>query len=100
MEALHQLPARREPPRKFPEGLVLLEPLWIVRISARLTVLVMQVLVTGKEPQAIANHRTAKRRRGVVIPAALVPAVQDTSEIDRKSLGLTGQAAGLPVVRN
>ena len=75
MEALDQLPAWCQSPGELPEDLVLLVGPRERRVGPGLTVVVAQVLVSGEEPQAIADNRAAKVRREVAIPDALVPAL-------------------------
>ena len=67
VKALHQLQARREPPRELREDLVLLVGPGECRIGAGLAVVVAQVLVSGEEPQPIAHDRTAEVRREVAV---------------------------------
>src|SRR6267142_2227846 len=74
VEALHQLHARREPPRELRENLVLLVRPRERRVRTRLTVVVAQVLVSREKPEAVANHRTAEIRREVTETGALIPA--------------------------
>src|SRR4030081_1181423 len=74
VEALHQLHARREPPRELPENLVLLVGSRERRVRARLTVIVAQVLVSGEKPEPVANNRAAEICREITEPGALVPA--------------------------
>ena len=76
VEALKQLQAGRESPRELREDLVLLVGPRKCRVGSRLTVVVAQVLVSGKEPQPIANHRAAEVRRDVAVPDALVAALR------------------------
>ena len=56
VEALNQLPARRQTPRELREDLVLLVFPRQLGIGARLTVGVAKMLVSGEEPQSIANR--------------------------------------------
>ena len=74
VHALNQLPARSQLPRELREDLVLLVGPRELRIGARLTVVVAQILVSREEPQPIANRRTAEVRREVTVPGALVAA--------------------------
>src|SRR5439155_1765375 len=75
VKALNQLPRRSQSPRELREDLVLLVGSREIRIAAWLTVVVAQILVSRKEPQPIANNRTAEARREVAVPGALVPAL-------------------------
>src|SRR5258708_25681492 len=74
VETLHQLHARREPPRELRENLVLLVGPRERRVRARLTVIVAQVLISGEKPEPVANNRTAEIRREVTETGSLVPA--------------------------
>src|SRR5204862_2477764 len=96
MNALHQPPRRREIPCQLAEGLVLVVDSRKRRIGRRLTVVVAQVLIATKKPQAIPNRRTAAVSGEVAIPVALVSAL---SLRKRANDRLTRQAGRLPVVR-
>ena len=85
VKALHQLQAWSQPPRELREDLVLLVGPRECRVGARLTVVVAQVLVSRKEPQPIANDRTAEVRREVAVPDALVPALSAGRGRDTRS---------------
>src|ERR671924_824501 len=78
VDALHQSPAGSELPGKLREDLVLLVGPGESRIRPWLTIVVAQVLVTGKEPQAIAKDRTAHVCREITVPGAFVAAFQLT----------------------
>src|SRR5207249_1813648 len=60
-----------------------------------------QILVSRKEPQPIANNRTAEARREVAVPGALVPALpfRGLRSIQCEQYRLAGQAGRLPVIR-
>ena len=60
VKTLHQLQARLQVPRELREDLVLFVSSWELRVGARLTVVVPQVLIAAKEPESIATHRTAR----------------------------------------
>src|ERR1700694_357115 len=63
MNALNQLPARTQFPRELRKDLVLLVLSWQARIGAWLAVVVAQILISRKEPQSLADSRSAKARR-------------------------------------
>ena len=99
MDALNELPARRDLPGELRQGLVLLVRPRESRIAARLTVVVAKNLVARK------NHSRSARMglprlvvkspylaRGI---AALTPVGVGNWKLDR----LTGESGGLPVVR-
>ena len=69
VKALNQLPGRSQLPRELREDLVLLVGPRECRIGAGLAVVVAQILVSGEEPQPIANSRTAEVRREVAVPS-------------------------------
>ena len=98
VKALHQLPARSQAPGELREDLVLLVFPRKVRIGAWLTVGVAKVLVSGEEPQSIANHRAAEAGREVTIPLALVAGLQVPCTGDRSDR-LARQRAVCAVVR-
>ena len=98
VKALHQLPARSQAPGELREDLVLLVLPRKIRIGARLTVGVAQALVSGEEPQPIANDRAAEAGREVAVLRALVAAVQLPRRVVREPHRLAGQRGGLPVV--
>ena len=97
VNALHQLPARGEPPRQLGENLVLLVGPRECRVDPGLTGIVTKMLIAAEEPQPIVNHRSAEVRRHV---AVLVPLV---SGFPRGRQGtkhrLTCQTRCLSVVR-
>ena len=99
MEALKQLQAWRQPPRELAEHLVLFVSPRKRRSGSRLTIVVAQVLVSGKEPQPIGYSRAAKIGGEVPIlhplVAALALARTGGSELHR----LTRQGGGLCVIR-
>src|ERR1700716_2970042 len=74
VETLHQLHARREPPRELRENLVLLVGPRERRVRARLAVIVAEILVPGEKPEAVAHNRTAEIRREVAETGTLVAA--------------------------
>ena len=98
VKALHQLPARSQAPGELREELVLLVFPRKIRIGARLTVGVAKVLVSGEEPQSIADDRATEAGREVTIRRALVAAVQLPRTIVLEPHRLAGQRVGLPVV--
>lgn len=98
VEALNQLPPRSQSPGEFCENLVLLVGSWEVRIGARLTVLVAQMLIPGEKPQALANNGPAKVRRHVPVRRAFVCALQLRGAEIRQSHRLAGQAGRLSIV--
>ena len=67
VEALYQLPGRSDLPGQLPEDLVLLVGPGERRVRARLAVVVAQVLIAAKEPEALADRRTAQVGREVAI---------------------------------
>src|SRR5205823_278644 len=99
VKALNQLPAGSQSPRELREDLVLFVGPREFRFAARLTVVVAQILVSGKEPQPIANNRTAKRRREIAVPGALVPACLLAGASNEEPHRLAGQSGRLCIVR-
>ena len=99
VNALNQLPARSQSPRELREDLVLLVGPRELRVGARLTVVVAQILVSREEPQPIANDRTTEVRREVAVPGALVSACPLAGTRNEEAHRLAGQARRLPVVR-
>ena len=91
VNALNQLPARSQSPRELREDLVLLVGPREVRVGAGLAVVVAQILVAREEPQPIANNRTAKVRREVAVPDALVPAIQLRRRNGSRPAGWSGR---------
>ena len=76
VKALRQLPARSQAPGDLREDLVLLVFPRKIGIGGRLTVGVAKMLVSGEEPQSIANDRAAQAGREVTVRRALVAAVE------------------------
>src|SRR5437868_3889107 len=98
VKALHQLPARREPPRELREALMLFVGPRLGRIGARLTVVVAQILIPAEEPQAIAHDRPPEVRRDVAIPGTLV-AAHPPARIVGQVYRLAGETGRLRVGR-
>ena len=67
-------------------------------IGARLTIGVAEMLVSGEEPQSIADHRPTQAGRDVTVPRSLVAAVQLSCRVVRASHRLARERSGLPVV--
>src|SRR4030095_9989448 len=71
MKTVNQLQVRLELPCELPEDLVLFVRSGKLRVGAGLTVVIAQVLISGKEPNSIAAQRTAEIRREVTVLDAL-----------------------------
>src|SRR5207245_3786001 len=95
---LIQVQAWLELPRELGEELVLLIRPGKRRVRARLTVVVPQILVSRKEPEPVANHRTTEIGREITVLHALVPGLRLAGR-DRQQHRLAGQAGCLAVVR-
>src|SRR5262252_1433430 len=74
MKTLIQLQARLNIPGEPSEDLVLLVGSGELGVSARLAVVVAQVLISREEPYPIVTHRTAEIRREVTILVPFIPA--------------------------
>src|SRR5215218_4764547 len=98
VKTLHQLQAWFQMPRELREDLVLFVSSWELRVGARLTVVVAQVLIAAKEPESIATHGTTEVRREVAVPGPFVPALRLAGR-NREHNRLPGQPRRLPVVR-
>ena len=91
VKTLNQLQVWLELPRELPEDLVLLVRSGELRVSARLTIEVAQVLISRKEPKSIANHWTAEIRREVTILDPFISAERLSTrhwELDRLAVRL------------
>src|SRR5262245_28953986 len=98
MKTVHQLQVRLELPCELPEDLVLFVRSGKLRVGAGLTVVIAQVLISGKEPNSIAAQRTAEIRRKVTVLDALESA-ERLAPRDREPNRLAGEARPLSIVR-
>ena len=98
IKTLKQLQPWFELPCQLTEDLVLLVRPWELGVGARLTIVIAQVLVSGKEPYSVAAYRTAEISSEVTVLDALVSR-QRLAAWKRKADRLTGQARRLAVVR-
>ena len=98
VNALRQLPARSQAPGELREDLVLFVFPRKIGIGARLTVGVAQVLVSGEEPQPIANDRAAEAGREVTVRLALVAGLQLPRRLYTRRTGWLVSAGDLRVV--
>src|SRR3954469_18381757 len=92
VNALHELPSRRQPPRELREDLVLLVGSRKIRVGARLTVVVAQILVSGEEPQRVPHDRSTEVGREVAVAVALVAARLLAGARNEKEDRLAGEA--------
>src|SRR5262245_6315388 len=99
VETLHEPPAWTQLPGHLRKDLVLLAGSRVSRIGAGLAVVVLDKLVTAKEPESIADCRTAQIARRVLVLHALITGL-DRAAWRWNRHGLSSQAGGLTEVRS
>src|SRR6478672_3593098 len=72
VNAVDQLPSRRQLRGYLCEHLVLLVASRLVRIGAGLAVVITQILIAAKEPHALSDHRPSETGREIAVFGALV----------------------------
>src|SRR5215831_7476114 len=72
IDTLKQLQVWLELPGELPENFVLFIRSREFRIGPRLTVVIAQILISGKKPNPVAMHWPAEIRREVTIPDAFI----------------------------